>query len=76
MLCTLLDAQRHRRLAEQLTHAPEHRVVVERSIGFLMARRGLDAIGAFDVLRWVARSTRRKVGEVAGDVLAGRELPG
>jgi AmiR/NasT family two-component response regulator len=50
-------------------------VVIERSIGFLMARRGLDAVAAFDVLRRASRGTRRKVGDVAADVLAGRDLP-
>ncbi len=75
VLGTLLAVQRHSRLAEQLTYALEHRVVIERSIGFLMARRGLDAVAAFDVLRRASRGTRRKVGDVAADVLAGRDLP-
>lgn len=75
VLRTLMVAQRHSRLAEQLTYALEHRVVIERSIGFLMARHGFDAVAAFDVLRRASRRSRRKVGEVAADVLAGRELP-
>ncbi len=75
VLRTLLAAQRHSRLSDQLTYALEHRVVIERSIGYLMARDGVDAVAAFDVLRRASRSSRRKVGEVAGDVLAGRDLP-
>lgn len=75
VLRTLLAAERHSRLSDQLTYALEHRVVIERSIGYLMARDGLDAVAAFDVLRRASRSSRRKVGEVAADVLAGRELP-
>lgn len=75
VLRTLLAAERHSRLSDQLTYALEHRVVIERSIGYLMARDGVDAVAAFDVLRRASRSSRRKVGEVAEDVLAGRDLP-
>jgi GAF domain-containing protein len=75
VLRTLLAAERHSRLSDQLTYALEHRVVIERSIGYLMARDGVDAVTAFDVLRRSSRSSRRKVGEVAADVLAGKELP-
>lgn len=75
LLRTLLVAHRNSRLAEQLTYALDHRVEIERSIGFLMARRGLDAVAAFDVLRRASRSSRRKVGDVAADVLAGKDLP-
>lgn len=75
VLRTLLAAERHSRLSDQLTYALEHRVVIERSIGYLMARDGVDAVAAFDVLRRASRSSRRKVGEVAADVLAGRDLP-
>lgn len=40
-----------------------------------MAPDGVDAVAAFDVLRRASRSSRHKVGEVAADVLAGRDLP-
>lgn len=52
-------------LVQQLQHALEHRVAVERAVGVLMGRDGLDAIAAFNRLRDVARSRREKVGVLA-----------
>ncbi len=75
MLSTVVSARRSNALAEQLQYALENRVVVERAIGFLMGTRGLDAVAAFDLLRRAARSRRRKIGELAVDVLDGQELP-
>jgi GAF domain-containing protein len=53
----------------QLQHALDHRVVIDRAIGVLMAREGLDAVGAFDRLRRDARVARRKVADLAEEVL-------
>lgn len=67
----LVAARRGDSLTAQLRHALDSRVTVERAIGFLMAMRRTDAVGAFDVLRRHARSSRRTVGDVAAAVLAG-----
>lgn len=58
-------------LAEQLRHALEHRVVVERAVGYLMATRSIDPVEAFNLLRSRARSERRKVSELAEEILRG-----
>ena len=63
------------RLARQLQVALEHRVVIEQAKGALMAHELLDAATAFERLRSAARTGRRTVAEVAGDVLAGVPLP-
>jgi GAF domain-containing protein len=67
-----LLAHKHGELARQLQYALDNRVVIERSIGVLMGRAGdLDPVAAFNRLRSKARSERRRVGEVAADVLSG-----
>jgi len=58
----------------QLEHALRHRVVIEQAKGMLMEREGLSPAEAFDQIRRSARASRRKVREVALDVLAGRPL--
>jgi GAF domain-containing protein len=68
-------ARRSGRLVTQLQEALDRRVVIERAVGVLMARRGLDAVAAFNALRSAARSSRRTVADVAAGVLAGHELP-
>lgn len=68
-------ARRSGRLVAQLQEALDRRVVIERAVGVVMARHRLDAVAAFNALRRAARDTRRKVGDVAADVLAGAELP-
>ncbi|MEJ5913015.1 GAF and ANTAR domain-containing protein [Pseudokineococcus sp. 1T1Z-3] len=70
LLQTAAVAESTSRLAEQLQHALDHRVVVERAVGYLMAQRGSDATDAFGELRRTSRSARRKVAEVAELVLA------
>lgn len=64
-----LLARSHEALAEQLQHALDHRKVIERAIGFVMARDALDAVAAFDRLRRTARAERRKVIDVATELL-------
>jgi GAF domain-containing protein len=75
---SLLDAalQAHQRgeLAAQLQHALDHRVVIERAVGVTMARRNLDAVEAFNLLRRAARNAGRAMADVAAEVLS--ELPG
>jgi AmiR/NasT family two-component response regulator len=63
-------ARRHERLVEQLQHALEHRVAIERAIGVTMATDQVGAVEAFNRLRAIARSSRRRVGVVAEELLA------
>lgn len=67
-----LLAQQRGELADQLQHALDNRVVIERAIGFLMARDRLQPVDAFDRLRRQARSERRKVIEIASDLVGRR----
>ncbi len=75
LLAARLAAYRNDQLAGQLQYALDYRVVIERGVGYLMARDGLDSATAFDHLRSAARSTRRKVTEVSRDLLEGGLLP-
>jgi len=62
-------------MAKQLQYALDYRVVIERSVGYLMAKESVDAVAAFNALRTAARSRRTKIGVVAEHVLATGELP-
>ena len=75
MLAAGVAIHRSDQLAQQLQYALDYRVVIERGIGYLMALEKIDAVTAFSRLRSVARDNRRKVGDVAADLLAGRPLP-
>jgi GAF domain-containing protein len=72
VLINALLAHKHGELARQLQYALDNRVVIERAIGVLMGRAGdLDAVAAFNRLRTKARGDRRRVGEVAAELLSG-----
>ncbi len=73
-LQTALHARERERLAEQLQHALDHRVVIERAVGIVMGRQNINAVDAFNQLRHQARSAQRPVADVAADLLA--EIPG
>lgn len=70
------SAARHRsdETAQQLRHALDYRVPIERAIGYLMASTGADATTAFSRLRSAARNSRRKIVDLAAEVLAGKPL--
>jgi GAF domain-containing protein len=51
--------------ATQLQHALDHRSVIEQAKGVIMQRRGIDQQAAFELLRAQARSSRRRLDEVA-----------
>jgi GAF domain-containing protein len=70
-----LTAHRAGELAEQLQYALDYRVIIERSVGYLMAAKGVDAVAAFDLLRRTARGNRRKIGDVAHELLDTGNLP-
>jgi GAF domain-containing protein len=69
------EAERNTQLIDQLEYALHHRVVIEQAKGILMERERLDPSGAFDRLRKAARAGRRRVSEVATEVVAGQPLP-
>jgi GAF domain-containing protein len=69
-LSTAVTAHRGHTIVTQLEHALTNRVTIERATGVLMARRGVDAVTAFNILRERARSSRRKVADIADDVLS------
>jgi GAF domain-containing protein len=62
-------------LAEQLQTALDSRGLIERAKGALMERERLDDQEAFTHLRRAARSSGRKLTDVAAEVAAGRPLP-
>lgn len=74
VLGTAMLAQERNTIVDQLSGALSRRVTIERAVGVVMARRDLDAVRAFDVLRRSARSRRRRVADVAADVVSTREL--
>jgi GAF domain-containing protein len=69
------DAERTAQIIGQLEHALHHRVVIEQAKGILMEREQLDPAGAFDRLRKAARARRRRVSEVAAEIVAGHPVP-
>jgi signal transduction protein with GAF and PtsI domain len=66
-----IAAQAKEGLIRQLQTALANRVAIEQAKGMLMAREGLDAATAFERLRVMARSSRRRVAAVAEDFLNG-----
>jgi AmiR/NasT family two-component response regulator len=50
-------------------------VPIERGIGYLMARDRVDHPAAFDRLRRASRNSRRRIGEVAEELLRTGSLP-
>jgi len=59
---------------DQLENALDRRVIIERAKGILMERHTLDDRRAFELLREHARSTNRRVVEVATAVADGHAL--
>jgi AmiR/NasT family two-component response regulator len=57
-----------------LQAALEHRGLIERAKGILMARDDVDVATAFERLRSAARSSRRPLAEVVREVIAGTSL--
>jgi GAF domain-containing protein len=75
LLSAAVTAQVKGRLAEQLQAALEHRWLIEQAKGVLMGRENLDAQAAFERLRGAARSSTRRLADVARDVTGGQPLP-
>ena len=74
-LTAALRAHTAGELAAQLQYALDYRVTIERGVGYLMARDGVDVLTAFNRLRRAARGSRRKIGDVAEELLTTGELP-
>jgi GAF domain-containing protein len=74
LLRAALHARDREHLAQQLQHALDHRVVIERAVGVIMGRENVNAVQAFNTLRRQARSAQRKVADVAAELLAA--IPG
>jgi GAF domain-containing protein len=75
LLSAAANAQLKGALAEQLQTALDSRGLIERAKGALMERERLDDQEAFTHLRRAARSSGRKLSEVAAEVAAGQPLP-
>jgi GAF domain-containing protein len=75
LLSAATTAQVKGRLADQLQAALEHRWLIEQAKGVLMGREHLDAQTAFERLRGAARSSTRRLADVAKDVTDGQPLP-
>lgn len=65
-----LRVREREQLAEQLQHALDHRVTIERAVGVIMERERVDAVTAFNRLRQIARNSQSKAAEVAERLLA------
>ena len=65
-----LLARQHGAIVGQLQFALDSRVTIERAIGLLMGRDGIDGPAAFSELRRDARNSRRRVSAVAEELLA------
>jgi GAF domain-containing protein len=75
LLSAATTAQVKGRLANQLQAALEHRWLIERAKGVVMGREQVDAQAAFERLRGAARSSTRRLADVARDVTDGQPLP-
>lgn len=74
LLASALEARERSEVIKQLQHALDNRVIIERAVGMLMGRDGIDAVAAFNRLRRAARDRRIRVAELAERVLAGEPL--
>lgn len=75
-LTAALTAHTAGELTTQLQYALEHRVGIERGIGYLMALHRIDAMVAFNQLRRAADHTGRQVGDIVEDLMTSGRLPG
>jgi GAF domain-containing protein len=75
ILSAALAAADRGAVAEQLQYALDYRIVIERAVGYLMGAHGLTATTAFNLLRKRARDSRRRVADVAAEVLGGSTGP-
>ncbi|MEN3358023.1 MAG: hypothetical protein V7637_2005 [Mycobacteriales bacterium] len=74
LLAASVGLHRGDTLAAQLQYALDYRTAIERAIGYLMASENIDGVAAFNRLRTAARSSRRRIGQVAEETLQGTPL--
>lgn len=65
------ELRRSQRLAGQLQHALDSRIVIEQAKGAVSARLSVTPDAAFELMRSYARARSRPLLQVAGDVIAG-----
>jgi GAF domain-containing protein len=70
LLRAAMRAREREQLADQLQHALDNRVVIERAVGVIMQRDQVSAVAAFNQLRQTARSSQTKAAHVAQQLLA------
>ena len=70
LIGSITDARHKTELTVQLQSALNSRVLIEQAKGVLMERQGVDAQRAFELLRHRARSSERKLADVARELLA------
>jgi GAF domain-containing protein len=68
-------ANRSQELTQQLQTALNSRVVIEQAKGLVAGRLGVELEHAFELLRSRARSTNRRLTELAHDITAGKVDP-
>ncbi len=73
-LARAAELRKLRETERQLQTALNEGREVSMAVGLIMERRRVDRQSAFDMLRSSARTQRRKIGEVAKEVLAAAEL--
>jgi AmiR/NasT family two-component response regulator len=61
--------------AAQLERAFTSRVQIDTAVGVLIERHDLSRTEAFELLRGAARSARRRIHDLAGEVVAHRQDP-
>ena len=69
LIGSITDARDKTRLTTQLQFALNSRVLVEQAKGVIMEREGVGAERAFELMRRRARSSERKLADVAREVL-------
>lgn len=70
-----IDENYWRERAEQLEHALASRVAIEQAKGVLSERLGIGVDAAFAVLRYAARGSRRRIHDLAAEVVAEDQTP-
>jgi GAF domain-containing protein len=74
-IANTMQSEQRGELADQLQRALDARVVIEQAKGALVARDGVSPGEAFEQMRRRARSERRRVAEIAQEIIAGSRRP-
>jgi GAF domain-containing protein len=74
-IANTMQSEERGELAEQLQRALDARVIIEQAKGALCARDGVTAGQAFEQMRRRARAERRRVVEIAQEIMSGAASP-